>query len=247
MNENKKLYLSVTETSDPCPRKFELEMKYKTGQLKYKPNPVSHYYGARGTLVHYTLEQIFNNNPVEWNYEWFAEEEGLSERIPEWLFDECLDFVKLTYDKAIVCIQENPELFYQVIVEERLRYPLDDEFVLTGKPDLVTDKSIIDWKSSKYTKANSRKYFKQCFGYDYLLTKTYKAKYRDYILIFLGGDIPKVVVANEEDRTLANKQFKEDLITSRILKKQASINKHLPAKFSFICGMCKWNGHCRGV
>lgn len=247
MYRNKKIYLSVTETSDPCPRKFELEVLYKTGQLDYKPNNISHYYGARGTLSHYTLEQFFLNNPVKWNYDWFIEDENISEYIPEWLFNECLPFVKETYNKGFDCIQNNLDLFKDVIVEERLQYPLDDEFVLTGKPDIKTDVAIIDWKSNKYTKANARKYFKQCFGYDYLCTKTYKAKYRSYVLIFLGGDAAKIVIANDDDRNLASEQFTQDLLAARILKKQAYEGKHLPAKFSFLCSMCKWNGYCRGV
>lgn len=247
MHRNKKLLISVTETDSVCPRKLELEMQYKTGQLDFKPNPIYHYYSARGVSIHYASSQIFKNNPIKWNYDWFINNDEYREKIPEWMFNECLDFIKLTYTKAMQVIQDNSDLFKDIISEERMKYPLDDEFILTGKPDLVTNIAIIDWKSNKYTKANAKKYFKQLFGYDYLLGKTYKPKHRAYVLIFLGDDTPKIVIASDDDRKLARKQFTQDLLTTRLFKKQASEGKHLPVKFGFTCGMCKWNWYCRGV
>jgi len=244
---NKKIYLSVTETSNPCPRKFELEVKYKTGQLDYKPNKISHYYGARGTLIHYVLEQFFKQEPVKWKYWWFVQNEQIRDRIPEWLFDECLSFVQETYNKAIACIQENPELFQNVLSEQRIQYPIDDEFILTGQPDLSSNKYIIDWKSSKYSKANVRKYSKQCSGYDYLLTRNAKPKYRDYVLIFLGGNEARIIIVDKEQRDEATDGFIDNLVESIQLKRQAYLGKHLPCKFSFICSMCHFNNYCRGV
>ena len=246
------LKLGVTECLDFCPKQWEYEAQTLWGQLDYKPNPIAHAYAATGILTHYAIEQNMLGKTVEWDYAYFEESERIKNSVPNWMYNKIIVKVRTYFNNANYCIRSFPQIFDFARPEDYL-VTVHDNVRLSGKPDLMSNFYIVDWKSGKYNKAAMKKAYVQCAGYDFILTNNYNMKKTDswheksYVAIFLGDEPARVCISTREEQRLAMVEFIDNFISASVTKRLAFEGSPMRAKLSFYCTFCKWNGYCRGV
>jgi len=207
-----------------------------------------HYYTLRGTLLHSHIEDFLkanlSRNSVNqyWDINKTVDQLRLSPLVAEKLKEELqngwknfLDFYK---DHLMEFAYKREHI---KLVEEALEMELRDGFKLVGRPDLVTDKTIWDFKSGKASRSVSKEYKLQLSLYKLLLNdKDLRLR-----LVFLGGpryEVKEVIA--DDGLTLDMMRVINQAIEHR---KSMIEGNEPPAKFSFYCSMCGYRHVCRGV
>ncbi|MFW6016333.1 MAG: PD-(D/E)XK nuclease family protein [bacterium] len=248
-NKAKKVYeVSVTECNNFCARAYQYQNLYKLGFTQYKPIDTPHFYGARGTLVHFCLSQELKGQKFKFRYEDFKQDKQIRDNIPEWMFQGCLDDVMDYYEKGLQIIRDYKPYFDDAIVEERLWANPISNVLLGGTPDARNSRAIVDWKTSKYSAKMFKEYAKQLMGYDLLFYLNGDYTEREKVIVFLGDLHPVVKILTKEQEEEAQAEFIKDMYNT--VKKKQEIEKSegwMPVQPQFFCIMCKHINVCRGV
>jgi len=206
-----------------------------------EPAP-KHIYPLRGILLHsriekYIKELIEGEKP---STEWDIEGELRENDIPEHVISQLASDLKRMWSNFLQFMAGWTVRPEQVrLVEEKITIDLEGGFTLHGRPDLITDNAIIDFKSGKRPRYPRKEYIIQLLAYK----KLYGDKKLKMKLIFLGGDRPEVMEISDGDIILLENAIAETIYQ----RKQMLEGKEPPAKFDFTCTMCDYRHVCRGV
>lgn len=206
-----------------------------------EPAP-KHIYPLRGILLHSRIEQYIKAlmRGEKPDLEWDIEAELRENNIPVYAIPSLAADLKRMWNNFLQFMAGWTVRPEQVrLVEEKITMDLEEGFTLHGRPDLITNDTIIDFKSGKKPRYPRKEYIIQLLAYK----KLYGDKKLKMKLVFLGGDRPEVMEIYDGDIILL-----ENAIAETIWQRKAMLEgKEPPAKFDFTCTMCDYRHICRGV
>lgn len=240
--EKPKPIVFVTEVGS-CYRPFYY--KHGPSRAEFIPHP-THYFSARGRIVHRALEMAILGKEPTWDYRLFFPEGevgvhddnlGLS---PE-MFEKCLGEARMAYGRgrrwfsATALIKEGEKLW----VEERFEKDMGD-YILVGHPDLMTQSAIFDFKTSK--KRLTQDHTWQLTGYEILTGR------ESTYIIFLGDEKEAEVEVPKASRDSVRKAFLREAAKAAEWKSRAGVGEIPPAVPHYGCQWCPYVGrYCQGI
>lgn len=264
MAYNNKKEISVTEALSDCPRIWQYHYEIQNGLLEFSINekrngfnevrpPGIHMYQARGSVAHLALDRYVNGLETSWTWADFMKYDSIGdEQTFPGLKPSMFNYIKLYAEKCYIRgmnFIDNSTIidFSNVETEKRMKYKISDDCILTGKPDIISNDMVLDWKTGKESFMTKSKYAMQLAGYDFLYMMENGHSPDKWLTVYLGGGTAQPVGTPEVDMATITNKFMDKLELAIVKKNDAYEGKHMPCKTSFLCGMCEFAGLCRGV
>lgn len=193
---------------------------------------------AKGTLTHKAIESMITKVQFPLAHE-SKERLGISPSI----YAKLLPDVNSLASKALEWLEVS-NIGDNMVCEQTFNYSIGDGYVITGTPDLYTDKVLVDFKTGS---RHLRSHLDQVGTYAHIL-RDIDGKERDAILVYLGGDDIKQVTKSyvdlkpHYDAVMASIE-EEKRLRSRIIDS----NWGGVCKSDFLCVFCPYRHRCNGL
>jgi len=227
----------------------------------------NHFYSTKGTIAHTLIEHELEGDVGDISY--IAEDKMDELSVPDYGREELRNYAAKLHKNFHIwkATTDLIKPYEKIVIEERLTREVVPGFLLSGKPDLITDRYIIDFKSGA---RSSRKNYRQQLGaYRWLTGDEAEGDSvkRSLVNVFLGVDVNKngnghgkyrrgksgaltaqdMEVIHKEDQVSRDMiYFWDDFNHTVDDIKTIQAGKMPKCRRSFLCAFCEYNHVCRG-